>query len=119
MSNAQFIFDSISKASSLPVPSSIKTKDDVAPYFEHKAGDWLEKARTAAVRLCVKNGSVTAEDVRSVCPIPPGLHPNVMGAVLKCHLFIPIGFEEATRKSSKGRILRRYQLSSNTEAIHG
>lgn len=92
------------------IPTKIETKADIKPNFENSNGPWLNAARAIAIGIIRQHGSATAEDVRKLCPPPPDAHPNVMGALFKDIRFEPIGFEEARRKTSKGRIIRRYKL---------
>ena len=37
----------------------------------------------AAVRLALERGTITADDVRDVVPIPPGIRPVVVGAAIR------------------------------------
>ena len=37
----------------------------------------------AALRLALERGTLTADDVRAVVPIPPGINPKVNGAALR------------------------------------
>jgi hypothetical protein len=55
----------------------------------------LGQARALAVVICQKRGSVTADDVRAILPIPLGVHPNVMGAVFNSPLFECIGWQRS------------------------
>ena len=75
----------------------------IQPLFEKSSKEFLSEARSIARLLALKNGSVTVDDVRNICPPPNGVDPRVMGAVLKSKDFICVGH----RKSGRGECHHR------------
>ena len=71
---------------------------------------WLEKARMIATTIANHNGEVTSDEVRMYCPIPPGAHHNLMGAVFRDRRFRAVGFVQSTRPAAHGRFIRVYSL---------
>ncbi len=59
------------------------TKQEAFDLFEVHRAEWLAEARAAAEQIGRETGTCTADDVRTVCPIPDGIDGRVMGAVFR------------------------------------
>lgn len=73
--------------------------------------DWLREARKLATRLARQNGRVTVDDVRRELPPPRDADPRIMGAVLNCPAFVPVGFINSKRRTCHGRPIRLFTLA--------
>lgn len=74
----------------------------------HKA--WIAKARKKAVTIARRRGQVGINDVREQMELPPDLHHNALGAVLRSADLKVVGFEVARHKEARARIVRVYGL---------
>jgi len=74
----------------------------------HKA--WIEKARKKAISIARRRGQVSINDVREQMELPPDLHHNALGAVLRTPDLKVVGFETARHKEARARIVRVYGL---------
>lgn len=82
----------------------------VLPLFEEHREDWLDAARMAAVRLGKSQPVVTIDDVREVCPPPPGVDPRVMGAVFwPRDVWERVGFVSSKRKACHNRPVAQHR----------
>lgn len=71
----------------------------VQPHFEEHRADWLAEARAIAFDLAQRNGTVTIDDVRALCPPPADVDPRVMGAVFRTRDFRPTGKHRKSARS--------------------
>ena len=74
----------------------------------HKA--WIEKARKKAISIARRRGQVSINDVREQMELPPDLHHNALGAVLRTPDLKVVGFETARHKEARARVVRVYGL---------
>ena len=83
---------------------------DVLPLFEASPSRaaWLAEARAAAHRLGEGGRAITVNDVRAVCPPPPGFDPRVLGAVLRGRDWVRVGFVGSERGACHGRPIGRF-----------
>ena len=72
--------------------------------------EWIEKARKKAVSIARRRGQVSINDVREQMELPPDLHHNALGAVLRSPDLKVVGFETARHKEARARIVRVYGL---------
>lgn len=79
--------------------------------------EYLRQARTAAEIIAYETGSVSAEDVRRRCPIPGGIHKNVMGRLF-CDrkTFIFAGIKKSATPTRKGGIICTWRLTDEAHA---
>ena len=98
---------------------SIKQTDifeaEILPLFEEYRGDWLAEARKVAVNIAMRDPQrrCDIEKVRRECPLPPGVNPNVLGAVFRGRKggeWDLVGYKKSKRKSSHGRRVGVYYL---------
>ena len=74
----------------------------------HKA--WIDKARKKAVKIARRRGQVSINDIREQMELPPDLHHNALGAVMRSPELKVVGFEAARHKEARARIIRVYGL---------
>ena len=72
---------------------------------------WIGWARSVAWGIAHQKGTVTSDDVREMCPIPPEIHPSVMGAVLRHKTFKLLHFEKSRRDVANARRIGVYRLA--------
>jgi len=85
-------------------------RDAALAKHETEKREWIDQARAFAIRIATNRGKVTINDVRNHITLPPGVHPNTWGAVLKCRELQPIGFDQAHHPAAHARLVRVYQL---------
>lgn len=85
-------------------------RDGAIAQHEEKYADWLREARRAAYRHARDHGTVCADDVQRLCPPPPWVHHNAMGAVFKSEHFEHTGFVASRRKEARARTIRTYRI---------
>ena len=83
---------------------------EILPLFEQSRAAWLAEARLVALKICKKRGYVTADEVRKVCPIPPGIDPRVMGAVFIRSLFRKVAYVNSARRTCHGRPIAIFEM---------
>jgi len=71
---------------------------------------WLDRARVVAEEICRRRGTVTADDIREVLPIPEGVHPNTMGAVFRNSQFEFVGWERSAQPQRHANRIGRWRL---------
>lgn len=103
----------------LTVQSTPKTgtqiRDAVLDDLERRNREWLAKARMFAADRAMMRGEVSINDVRENVPVPPDIHPNVLGAVFRTGDFKQIGWTTAAHPSAHARAIRVYTLSWTKE----
>lgn len=85
-------------------------RDAALTKHETEKREWIDQARAFAIRIATNRGKVTINDVRNHITLPPGVHPNTWGAVLKCRELQPIGYDQAHHPEAHARLVRVYQL---------
>ncbi len=82
-------------------------EQQVLPIFEESNADLVAKLRRAALELGAKNPEgITADDIHSVCPIPEGVDPRIMGSAFQKALWVKSGWMQSRRKENHGRPVR-------------
>jgi hypothetical protein len=75
----------------------------------------------AAVRLALERGEITADDVRAVAPIPPGIRPVVVGAAIRdladAGIIHRVGYRNSTRPAAHARPLAVWRLADAAAAL--
>jgi hypothetical protein len=72
---------------------------------------YIYAARGLAVRICKERGEVTINDIREQLPPPEGMHPSVLGAVLRDKRFQHTGrYMSAKHTASHARKIGIYTL---------
>ena len=72
---------------------------------------WLERARLHARAIAVRQGKVTADDVRASCGDPPAsCDGRIMGAVFQRSLFECVGAERSRRGLNHGKKIAVFRL---------
>lgn len=85
-------------------------RDAAIAGHEEKYNGWLLEARRAAYKHARDHGTVCADDVQRLCPPPPWVHHNAMGAVFKFPHFEHTGFVASQRKEARARTIRTYRI---------
>ena len=86
-------------------------KRDALERFEVKAGDWLDRARQAAMEICRRRGAVTSDEVLEVVGLPEGVHHNVIGAIFQKG-FVRVGFRRTRRPEGHARLIGMWKLKA-------
>ncbi len=84
-------------------------REEVLDLFEETRQDYLAEARAMAQILAFHKGIITINDVREACPVPEGIDPRVLGAVLRGPAWEPVGFVQSTRRTCHGRPIRQFK----------
>ena len=86
----------------------------------HRAAIIRDLTRTA-VRLALERCEITADDLRVVIPIPPGIKPVVVGVVFRdladAGIIRRVGFRNSKRPAAHARPLAVWQLT-DADAAH-
>ena len=82
--------------------------------LEEYRAEWLAEARVTARLVALNEGSVCADDIHRISPIPEGLDPRVMGAALKIPELVPDGYVQTKRPEAHARPIRRFVLREKT-----
>lgn len=89
---------------------AIAARDEGIEKVASNNAEFLVAARAVAKELCVKNGDVTSDDVRKVCPVLP-THFNAYGAVFKTPDFTFTGeYRMSTLVQGHGNMQRVWRL---------
>jgi hypothetical protein len=89
-------------------------RDNALDDFELRYDNWLREARRAAWKWARQHGTVTADDVHRLTPIPPWIHHNCAGAVFRSEHFRQVGFINSTRAEARARTIRVYEIVRRT-----
>lgn len=73
--------------------------------YESEKQEWLRKARMIAVEIALKDGRVSADELRERFPIPAHINKNIMGSVFKYPDFCTNGIKKSTWGSRHGAII--------------
>jgi len=85
---------------------------DILPLFERHRSDWLAEARSVALSIAYRQGTVTIDDVRERCPPPDDIDPRVMGAVFRTSEFTPTGKHiKSARRTCHNRPVMVFRLA--------
>ena len=74
--------------------------------------DWIARARSTAAAIALRDGRVTIDDVRLLCPPPEGADPRIMGTVFSCPGFVRLGYEPSSRLCCHGRPIGVFTIRS-------
>lgn len=85
----------------------------VPDLFQKTKREWIDGARSVAVKLLRKRSSITIEDVLEAYPRPKYLHRNATGSVFHSAEFQPIGYTASRRRLSHGRTIRVWTLADD------
>jgi len=61
-------------------PSGEALRDNALDLLRQHRAALVRECTVAALRIALREGEVTADDVRAVVPIPPGINPKLVGA---------------------------------------
>lgn len=75
---------------------------------------WVDKARSTAKALAALNGSVSIDDVLSMCTRPATVHPNATGTIFRENVWVKIGYKPSVKPSAHARIVGIYKLKGTT-----
>lgn len=72
--------------------------------------DYLARARAAAMELSIacNHSGVSVDDVRAVCPPPPGISPKIMGAIFAGKIWVRYTPVHGARSISHGRTIWKW-----------
>lgn len=69
---------------------------------------WVQMAREMAIQHAIRHGTVSSDDLYGVCPIPPSISKNSMGAVFRTKKLKLVGFTQSKRIPSHARRIGIY-----------
>src|SRR5262249_44911802 len=82
---------------------------------------YVRRGRRALLLQLLDAGTATADDVRAVVELPPGLNPKLFGAVprplAKAGMIRAVGHVPTSRKEGHGRPVMRWQLADRDAAL--
>jgi hypothetical protein len=81
----------------------------VQKVYDHNKA-WVDKARSTAKALAALNGSVSIDDVLSMCNRPEAVHPNATGTVFRENVWEKIGYRQSAKPSAHARVVGIYKL---------
>jgi hypothetical protein len=81
----------------------------VQKVYDHNRA-WVDKARSTAKALAALNGSVSIDDVLSMCNRPEAVHPNATGTVFRENVWEKIGYKQSAKPSAHARVVGIYKL---------
>jgi hypothetical protein len=81
----------------------------VQKVYDHNKA-WVDKARSTAKALAALNGSVSIDDVLSMCNRPQTVHPNATGTVFREKIWEKIGYKQSAIPSAHARAIGIYKL---------
>lgn len=87
----------------------------VLDLFRQTSDEWIENARSEAVRQLRTHEYITIEDILRVCPFPGYLKVNIRGQVFKTREFTPIGWTNAQRSLARSHALRQWTLRGESD----
>jgi hypothetical protein len=85
----------------------------VQKVYDHNRA-WVDKARSTAKALAVLHGSVSIDDVLSMCNRPEAVHPNATGAIFRENIWEKIGYKQSEKPSAHARVVGIYKLKETT-----
>lgn len=75
--------------------------------------DWVSKARYMAVQHARIHGSVCADDIHRICPLPSGLHHNAFGAIWRTKELVCVDWKKSERPDAHARRIGIYKYAGN------
>jgi molybdopterin biosynthesis enzyme len=104
-----------------PPPEGESLRDAALALLRVHRAALVRDLTRAAVRLALERGTITADDVRSVVPIPPGIRPVVVGVALRdaadAGILRRIGYRPSTRPVAHARPLTVWRLTDPAAAV--
>ena len=77
-----------------------RRKERVLDVMKAKSAAWQAEAKALAIRISGERGSVTADDVTMILPLPPETHRNATGALFKDKHWKLLGVTPSKRRTS-------------------
>lgn len=85
-------------------------RDSQLALFEVRDAAFLSRCRALALVIARQYGEVSINEIREILELPPGVSPNVYGAVFKDRRFKAVGFTQANHPGAHARTIRVYAL---------
>ena len=92
-------------------------RDDALDLLERTRREWIASARDFALGVAKNSGSVCADDIHRLCPIPEGVDRRVMGAVFMIPELVTAGFVQTKRPEAHARPIRRFVLNEDIPVV--
>lgn len=89
-------------------------RDSQLALFEVRDAAFLSRCRALALVIARQEGQVSINDIRAILEPPPGVSPNVYGAVFKDRRFKAVGYTQANHPSAHARVVRVYALKEES-----
>ncbi len=101
-------------------PSGEALRDTALDLLRQHRAALVRECTVAALRIALREGEVTADDVRAVVPIPPGINPKLVGAAfndLADGILRRSGDRPSNRKLAHARRVTLWELGDHSAAI--
>jgi hypothetical protein len=96
----------------LDLLAGVRLRDvGVQKVYDHNKA-WVDKARSTAKALAILHGSVSIDDVLSMCNRPEAVHPNATGAIFRENIWEKIGYKQSANPSAHARVVGIYKLKA-------
>ncbi len=96
-------------------------KTDALGRFEDHRKQLLLVGRRALITHALQHGTATADDVRDVVPVPPGVNPKAYGAVpralAKLGIIEACGFRRTARAAGHARPVMLWRIMDTSAAM--
>jgi hypothetical protein len=94
----------------LDLLAGVRLRDvGVQKVYDHNK-TWVDKARSTAKALAALNGSVSIDEVLSMCSRPEAVHPNATGSIFRENVWQKIGYKQSANPSAHARVVGIYKL---------
>ncbi len=97
-----------------------RRRDNALDLLSERREAVIRQAQRALLRLLLDRGTATADDVRSLVELPPGVNPKVFGAapgaLARLYIIEAAGFTPSCRPVAHARPVRVWQLIDRSAA---
>src|SRR5437016_4857898 len=95
-------------------------RDDALNLLRVRRAELIRDCTSAALRVALDRGEVTADDVRALVPIPPNISPKLVGVVFRdladAGILRRSGFRNSNRPAAHARPLSVWRLADAAAA---
>jgi len=99
-----------------------RCKADALSLLETRREVYVRRGRRALLEVLLRSGNATADDVRELVELPPGIDPKLFGSVpgslVKAGIIRQVGFAKTCRAVGHARPVAIWQLVDRQKAEH-